>query len=80
MSANLKAKMNGGCSGGHISPGGTETFGPRGLAMVRRTLGGDVPVYPVGPFVRDEGDGDGEHDAAVLGWQRRLPLSALNGR
>jgi hypothetical protein len=48
--------------------------------MVRRTLGGDVPVYPVGPFVRDEGDGDGEHDAAVLGWQRRLPLSALNGR
>jgi hypothetical protein len=48
--------------------------------MVRRTLGGDVPVYPVGPFVRDEGDSDGEHDAAVLGWQHRLPLSALNGR
>jgi hypothetical protein len=46
--------------------------------MVRRTLGGDVPVYPVGPFVRDEGNG--EHDAAVLGWQHRLPLSALNGR
>lgn len=58
-----------------------EELEPKGLAMVRHTLGDDVAVYAVGPFVRGAGAEDSEkheRDAAVLGWlDTQRPASVL---
>uniref|UniRef100_A0ACD5ZAH0 Uncharacterized protein n=1 Tax=Avena sativa TaxID=4498 RepID=A0ACD5ZAH0_AVESA len=51
-----------------------EELDPTGLAMVRRALGDIVPVFPVGPLVRDSDEET--HD--VLGWlDTQQPASVL---
>jgi UDP:flavonoid glycosyltransferase YjiC (YdhE family) len=53
-----------------------EELEPTGLAMMRRTLGGKVPVWPVGPLVR--GDGSSATDrGGVLRWLDSQPSSSV---
>uniref|UniRef100_A0ACD5XW71 Uncharacterized protein n=1 Tax=Avena sativa TaxID=4498 RepID=A0ACD5XW71_AVESA len=49
---------------------------PVGLAMARRTLGEQVPVFPIGPLVREDLAADG--DGSVMRWlDSQTPSSVL---
>ncbi|GJM95897.1 hypothetical protein PR202_ga12684 [Eleusine coracana subsp. coracana] len=48
---------------------------PTGLAMVRRALGGKIPVWPIGPLVR--GQDLSEADDGVLRWMDSQPPASV---
>ncbi|GJN24044.1 hypothetical protein PR202_gb11755 [Eleusine coracana subsp. coracana] len=55
-----------------------QEFEPTGLAMVRRALGGKVPVWPIGPLVRGQESTSVADDDDVLRWlDTQRPASVL---
>jgi UDP:flavonoid glycosyltransferase YjiC (YdhE family) len=53
-----------------------EELEPTGLAMMRRTLGGQVPVWPVGPLVGGDDSSETE-GGGVLRWLDSQPPSSV---